>query len=310
MPGLSLQSLKIATGDSKDLVRKINSVIDRVEGYLNAVGEGWNIQGDHDASTGAYPAGPSTNDAWHISVAGTISGTPYEVGDIIGYSGTSWVLLFRLDPVGSDPEFDSLTITDTTASTSGSTGSIKTAGGIGAQKDIVTDETFKPLGDTAAGDKAALGYTATEGAIITGQGSTYDVTIKNDADEVVGGVPTGTKNIEYKGSVGDVDGDLREISQSGSAKTSAYTLAVTDTGNFIEVGSGGSIEIPNSTFSAGQAVSIFNNTSGDITITCTITTAYVGGTDSDKATVTLATRGVCTILFISGTVCVITGNVS
>jgi hypothetical protein len=26
--------------------------------------------------------------------------------------------------------------------------------------------------------------------------------------------------------------------------------------------------------------------------------------------VTLATRGVCTILFISGTVCVLTGNVS
>ena len=53
-----------------------------------------------------------------------------------------------------------------------------------------------------------------------------------------------------------------------------------------------------------------DNTTGNITITCTITTAYIAGTDSDKASVTLATRGVCTILFISGTVCVITGNVS
>lgn len=100
------------------------------------------------------------------------------------------------------------------------------------------------------------------------------------------------------------------IPQSGTAKTTAYTLATSDVGEFIEVGSGGSIEIPNSTFSAGDAVLIFNNTSAGITITCTITTAYIAGTDTDKATVTLATRGIASILFASGTVCVISGNVS
>ena len=47
-------------------------------------------------------------------------------------------------------------------------------------------------GDTAAGDNAALGYTATEGLIITGQGSTYDISLKNDADALVLGVETGT----------------------------------------------------------------------------------------------------------------------
>jgi hypothetical protein len=93
-------------------------------------------------------------------------------------------------------------------------------------------------------------------------------------------------------------------------KTTSYTLAVTDVGEYVQVGSGGSIVIPDATFAEGDAVSIFNNTSGGITITCTITTAYIAGTDSDKATVTLATRGVATVLFISGTVCVITGNVS
>jgi hypothetical protein len=93
-------------------------------------------------------------------------------------------------------------------------------------------------------------------------------------------------------------------------KTTSYTLAVTDVGEYVQVGSGGSIVIPDATFAEGDAVSIFNNTSGDITITCTITTAYIAGTNTDKATVTLATRGVATVLFISGTVCVITGNVS
>lgn len=103
---------------------------------------------------------------------------------------------------------------------------------------------------------------------------------------------------------------FRNIPLSGSAKTSSYILAVTDVGEYIQVGSGGSIVIPDATFSGGDVVSIFNNTAGGITITCTITTAYIAGTDSDKASVTLATRGVATILFISSTVCVITGNVT
>jgi len=93
-------------------------------------------------------------------------------------------------------------------------------------------------------------------------------------------------------------------------KTGSYTLAVGDVGKYVQVGSGGSITIPDATFSEGDAVSIFNNTSGDITITCSITTAYIAGTDSDKATMTLATRGVATVLFISGTVCVVSGTVT
>ena len=94
------------------------------------------------------------------------------------------------------------------------------------------------------------------------------------------------------------------------AKTSSYTLQTADVGKYVEVGSGGSITIPDATFSAGDIVSIFNNTSGSVTCTCSITTAYIAGTDTDKATVSLATRGVATVLFQSGTVCVIAGNVS
>ena len=42
--------------------------------------------------------------------------------------------------------------------------------------------TISATADTAAGDAASMGYTASEGLILTGQGSTNDVTIKNDAD--------------------------------------------------------------------------------------------------------------------------------
>lgn len=108
----------------------------------------------------------------------------------------------------------------------------------------------------------------------------------------------------------DGGGSVRSIPQSGSAKTAAYTLVIGDNGDYIQLGSGGAVTIPDGVFSAGNAVSVFNNTSGNATITCSITTAYIAGTDSDKATMTLATRGVATILFISNSLCVVNGNVS
>ena len=108
----------------------------------------------------------------------------------------------------------------------------------------------------------------------------------------------------------DGSGNVRDIPSAGSAKTSTYTLAITDIGEFVTLGTSGAIDVPNGIFAAGNAVSIFNNTASNATISLTITTAYIGGTDSDKASVTLATRGVATILFISNSVCVVTGNVT
>ena len=93
-------------------------------------------------------------------------------------------------------------------------------------------------------------------------------------------------------------------------KTSSYTLAVGDVGKYVQVGASGSITIPDATFAEGDIIAIANNTSSGVTITCSITTAYIAGTDTDKASVTLATRGLATVVFLSGTVCIISGNVS
>jgi len=66
---------------------------------------------------------------------------------------------------------------------------------------MVAATTFEPTGDTSAGDNAEIGYTAGEGLIICGQGSTADVTIKNDADGTIMEVPTGTTTAEFKGDL-------------------------------------------------------------------------------------------------------------
>jgi len=140
-------------------------------------------------------------------------------------------------------------------------------------------------------------------------------------------VVTGTSNLVGTATLGIVTGatisgsantltvdgtnpvGFRDVPPVGT-KTTSYTLATGDVGKYVQVGTSGSITIPDATFAEGDIISIFNNTTGNITITCTITTAYIAGTNSDKATMTLATRGVATILFISGTVCVVSGNVS
>lgn len=63
-------------------------------------------------------------------------------------------------------------------------------------------ETINVTGDTVAGDDANLGYTASEGLKITGQGSTDDVTLMNDAAAKVFGVPTGTTYLQFPDNAG------------------------------------------------------------------------------------------------------------
>jgi hypothetical protein len=93
-------------------------------------------------------------------------------------------------------------------------------------------------------------------------------------------------------------------------KTSAYNPVIGDVGKFIELGTSGSVTINASVFGTGDAFSIFNNTAAAITCTCSaITTVYKGGTDADISTFSLASRGVCTVLFITATVAVVTGNI-
>jgi len=49
-----------------------------------------NYKGTLDASTGIYPTSPAKGDYYVISVAGTISGHAYSIGDWATYDGTQW----------------------------------------------------------------------------------------------------------------------------------------------------------------------------------------------------------------------------
>ena len=100
-----------------------------------------------------------------------------------------------------------LTVTALTAATLA--GTTFTASG------VITGSTVEATGDTAAGDNAAIGFTAAEGLILTGQGSTNDVTIKNDADADVLEIPTGTVNVTVAG----------DLTAAGTLKATGDTAA-------------------------------------------------------------------------------------
>jgi hypothetical protein len=179
----------------------------------------------------------------------------------------------------------------------------------------------------SAGDVVGPG-SATDGAIVAFDGTTGKIikaAVLGTGVQTALGVNTGSAGavVLFNGALGTPSsGTLSSCTADGTNavgfrnipaiadKTTSYTLATGDVGKVVGVGSGGSITIPDATFAAGDAVLVFNNTTGDVTITCTITTAYIAGADVDVASVTLATRGVCNILFLSGTACVLTGNIA
>ncbi len=133
-------------------------------------------------------------------------------------------------------------------------------------------------------------------------GSTWDAAGIDGAGDAV-----------FTGAVSDTAGNVRSVIHSGVDKTTGYTLATTDNGQYISLGASGAITIPNSTFADGNVITIFNNTSSSATITCNTTTCYAAGVDSNKGgggTLALATRGVATVLFLSSTSCVVSGNVA
>ncbi len=104
-----------------------------------------------------------------------------------------------LSDIGASAVAGSSSIVTTGALNSGSItsgfGTINNGSSAITTTGVITGGTVEATTDTAAGDNAAIGYTSAEGLILTGQGSTSDVTIKNDADATVISIPTGSNHV-------------------------------------------------------------------------------------------------------------------
>ena len=189
-------------------------------------------------------------------------------------------------------------VDDTTDATSTTDGSLQTDGGLSVAKDAVFGDdvmllsdsavlkfgadsdvtlthaadtsltcnlmmaatTFEPSADTAAGDNAAIGYTSAEGLILTGQGSSTDVTIKNDADATVASIATGTTIFTLNDDVG-VSG--RAVGHVTTDNDGSFDLAV---GNDFKCTTAGSLTLTFTNAAAGQSGNIMFINGGNHTI--------------------------------------------
>lgn len=95
----------------------------------------------------------------------------------------------------------------------------------------------------------------------------------------------------------DSKGDVRSIPQN--SQSSGYTLVATDAGKHIVAISG--VTVPSGIMAVGDAVSIYNNTTGNITITQAsgVTLRQAGASSTGNRT--LAQYGLATVLCVSGT---------
>ena len=147
--------------------------------------------------------------------------------------------------------------------------------------DLTAAGTLNVTGDTSAGDDAAIGFSSTEGLVLTGQGSTNDVTIKNDADAEVCGVPTGTDDLRFP----------------DDAK--------------LEMGTGGDLQL----YHDASNSYIVDNGTGNLKIAGS-QIDFMGGADSGETMATLADNGAVTLyhdntarVATSGTGIAVTGTV-
>jgi hypothetical protein len=130
---------------------------------------------------------------------------------------------------------------------------------------------------------AAGGTGATSAATVAGTGITVSGTFPNQTINAVG--------------------------STLNSQTSAYILAATDAGKVVSITTGG-VTVNNSIMSAGNIVTIYNNSGSSQTITqgTGVTLQWAGQSSSTTGNRTLALYGIATILFLSASSAVITGS--
>ena len=137
--------------------------------------------------------------------------------------------------------------------------------------------------DTAAGDNAAIGYTAAEGLILTGQGSTNDVTIKNDADADVLEIPTGTTTVTMTGALKPLTYQETYVSISAAATITCNLATGTSFATTMDENTTFVFSNPPASGTAFSFTLVVTQHSTAVTITWPNTVDWAGGSAPDAA---------------------------
>ena len=168
-------------------------------------------------------------------------------------------------------------------------------GGTGSFTGVVTGPTAAPGTNTTQ-----LATTAfVTNAVTTATGSLGSMSTQNANNvNITGGTMSGMT------SIADTVGNVRNLPVQN--KITSYVLVASDNGQVISITTGG-VTVPSGVFSAGQAVSIYNDSASTQTITqgggATLIQAATGTTGNRS----LARNGLCTVLCVASNSFVITG---
>jgi len=138
-----------------------------------------------------------------------------------------------------------------------------------------------------------------------------DTGIYNPAANQLGVACAGTNAVTitsasatFSGNINDSKGDVRDIPQN--SQTGAYILATADVGKHISITTGG-VTVPAGVFVVGDAISIYNNSSGNQTITQGVSVTLRQAGTANTGNRTLAQYGVATVLCVASNTFVISG---
>lgn len=195
---------------------------------------------------------------------------------------------------------------------SASTGS---AGNFSVNGNLSVTGNTAEVGNLSVSGTAAFSGTTTAPTQVSTDNSTKVATTAF-VQSIAGGLGTmstqNANNVNITGgtmsgmtSIADSVGNVRTLPIEN--KTTGYTLLATDNGQVISITTGG-VTVPSGVFSAGQVVTIFNNSGSSQTITqgsgVTMYLAGVGTTGNR----TLGLYGVCTVLCVASNTFVAAGS--
>ena len=242
-----------------------------------------------------------------LSVGGTVNFvSDVSIGGTVSIAGTlTYEDVTNVDAVGLITARDGIKVgSGVTLSVDGDI----FATGVTTSTTFVGNLTGNVTGDVTGNADSATSATNSSHVLVTDNESTNEnnlITFVEDATSSTGNVGLEMDgDLTYNPSTGTVSatvfsdskGNLRSI--PANSQSGAYVAVAADAGKAIYISTGG-VTINDSVFSAGDAVTIINNSGSNQTITQGSGVTLYNAADATTGNRTLAGRGMATIWFIS-----------